>query len=77
MKKIAQSTIEFSICFVIALLFLILTCNLFVWLNHAMVDRQRRYETTRIAATQPATVGTTTFLDEVPEYNFSARGGYQ
>lgn len=44
----AQSSIEFSIAFVMAILFLILSCNLFVWLNHNIVQRQRSYEKSRL-----------------------------
>jgi len=50
----AQASIEFSLAFVLALLFLFCTCNLFVWLNHNIVQRQIEYENTRIiAATSP------------------------
>lgn len=50
MKKRAQSTIEFTIGFIITILFLILTCNLFVWFNNCLVSRQRAYENTRVEA---------------------------
>lgn len=49
-RKQAQSTIEFTISFVITLIFVVLTCNLFVWLNHCLVRRQRAYEETRVRA---------------------------
>ncbi len=47
----AQSTIEFSFTFVIAMLLLFLTCNLFVWLNHNVISRQLAYEATRVSTT--------------------------
>jgi len=46
----AQATIEFTLAFVTAILFLVLTCNLFVWLNHDLVRRQRAYEESRVRA---------------------------
>ena len=54
----AQATIEFTMVFVIALLFILLTVNVFVWLNHCLVARQVAYEETRTAAgTRPITDG--------------------
>lgn len=47
MKNRAQSSIEFVIGFVCTILFIILTCNLFVWFNHCLVRRQVAYEDTR------------------------------
>jgi|GEM_PF-2087994 len=52
MKTKAQATIEFSIAFVCAIVFLILTCNLFVWLNHCLVRRQVAYGDSREEATR-------------------------
>jgi hypothetical protein len=49
-KNRAQATIEFSLAFIMAILFLLLTCNLFVWLNHCVVGRQAAYEKTRVEA---------------------------
>ena len=49
----AQASIEFSIAFALALLLMILSCNLFVWLNHNIVQRQREYELTRVTAASP------------------------
>jgi len=50
----AQATIEFSMAFILAALFLFLTCNLFVWFNRNIVQRQKAYEASRImAATSP------------------------
>ncbi len=46
----AQSSIEFSIALVCAVLFLFLSCNLFVWLNHNIVQRQKAYKETRLMA---------------------------
>ncbi len=44
----AQASIEFSVAFVLALLLMILSCNLFVWLNHNIVQRQKEYELSRV-----------------------------
>ena len=49
----AQATIEFTMVFVITLLFILLTVNVFVWLNHCMVRRQLAYEETRTDAGSP------------------------
>ena len=49
----AQATIEFTMVFVITLLFILLTANVFVWLNHCMVGRQLAYEETRTDAGSP------------------------
>jgi len=46
-KNNGQASIEMSLALVIAVLFLILSCNLFVWLNHNIVQRQKEYESTR------------------------------
>jgi len=50
MKNKAQASIEFSIGLIIAILFLIITCNLFVWLNYCLVRRQVAYEGSRLEA---------------------------
>jgi hypothetical protein len=52
---LAQSTIEFTIGFVMAILFLYLTSNLFVYLNHSMIARQQAYENTRVEAASSPT----------------------
>lgn len=49
-KNKAQSTIEFSMAFILAILFLFLSANLFVWFNRNIVQRQKAYEQTRIYA---------------------------
>lgn len=46
----AQATIEFSMAFILAVLFLFLSCNLFVWFNRNIVQRQQAYEKTRVTA---------------------------
>ena len=46
-KDRAQSTIEFTVAFVAAILFLVFTCNVFVWMNRSLLDRQIAYEDTR------------------------------
>ena len=50
MKTKAQAIIEFTLAFICAILFLILSCNLFVWMNHCMVGRQVGYENSRVDA---------------------------
>lgn len=75
----AQSTIEFTLAFVTAILFLVLTCNLFVWLNHSLVQRQRDYEQSRVtAATSPDRGGEPGKLDfYTPKtMNLFVSGGY-
>ncbi|MDD5552550.1 MAG: hypothetical protein PHE18_01605 [Candidatus Omnitrophica bacterium] len=54
----AQATIEFGIALVLAVLFLFLSANLFVWLNQNIVKRQRDYEQTRVesASSNPGKV---------------------
>jgi len=47
MKNNGQASIEFALGIICAVLFLILTCNLFVWLNHCLVRRQVAYEQSR------------------------------
>lgn len=60
----AQASIELSLALVIAVLFLILSCNIFVWLNHNIVQRQRAYENSRIeAASSPERAGNPGKLD--------------
>lgn len=51
MKRIqAQSMIEFSLALVTSVLFLVLTCNLFIWCCRTIVQRQVAYESTRVEA---------------------------
>jgi len=45
-----QASIEFSLAFILALFFLVLTCRLFVALNGNMINRQQDYENTRVSA---------------------------
>lgn len=71
----AQSSIEFSIAFVMAILFLILSCNLFVWINHNIVQRQRAYENTRVAAGYPIEPGKSDFYTP-KRINLFVPGGY-
>lgn len=49
MKK-GQATIEFTFAFVVTILLIVLTANVFVWLNHCIVRRQVAYENTRSEA---------------------------
>ncbi len=46
----AQATIEFSLAFMLILLFLVLTARLFVWFNGGMLRRQLAYEESRVLA---------------------------
>jgi uncharacterized protein (UPF0333 family) len=70
----AQSAIEFSLAFILVILFLILTGNLFVWLNHNLVQRQSKYEATRVQAASPSSPGKLDFY-KTPELNVFAPGG--
>jgi len=47
MNKKAQATLEFTLVFVVTLLFIFLTVNVFVWFNHCLVSRQVAYEQSR------------------------------
>jgi len=42
-----QSSIEFSLAFIIALLFLVLTARVFVWFGGNLIRRQVAYENSR------------------------------
>ena len=85
MKTKAQATIEFSIAFVCAIVFLILTCNLFVWLNHCLVRRQVEYGNSRQAATMTNDPGKDDFFvfpieeagGNAPELDVFSPGGRQ
>jgi uncharacterized protein (UPF0333 family) len=63
MNKKAQSTLEFTLVFVIVLLFIFCTVNLFVWFNHCIVRRQVSYEQSRgdAAGQAEANVGKSDF----------------
>lgn len=87
MKSKAQVSIEFSIAFVCTILFLILTCNLFVWFNHCLVRRQVAYEESRVQAAdgrdtgwwfwkKPGTPGKDDFYTP-PRLNIFSSGGIQ
>ncbi len=73
MREKAQSSIEFSIAFVVAILFLILTCNLFVWFNHCLVGRQVAYEETRVVAASPVPLESTDPPGEPGKADFYTR----
>lgn len=75
-KSKAQATIEFSLAFVLAILFLFLTCNLFVWLNHNIVQRQRGYEASRKDATSIHTPGKLDFYTQ-QKINLFVPGGIE
>lgn len=74
MNKKAQSTLEFTMVFVITLLFVVLTVNLFVWFNHCMVRRQVEYENSRTSSVSTQ-VGKSDFFTP-PELNAFIPGGY-
>lgn len=57
MKKKGQASIEFSLGLIIAILFLLLTCNLFVWFNRCLIRRQLAYENSRVRATRTFNLG--------------------
>lgn len=74
MKNKAQASIEFSIGLVMAILFLIITCNLFVWLNHCLVRRQVAYEDSRVEAAGNKNPGKADFYTP-PQLNIFSSGG--
>jgi len=74
-KNKAQASIEFSIAFVLALLFMILSCNLFVWLNHNIVQRQQAYNQTRVEAANVNNPGRLDFYTP-NKMNLFSPGGY-
>jgi hypothetical protein len=74
-KKKSQSSIEFVIGFVAAILFLILSCNLFVWFNHCLVRRQRGYEDSRERATWSVSPGGQEDFYTPPKLNVFKSGG--
>lgn len=53
-KSKAQASIEFSLAFILTVLFLFLSCNIFVWFNRNIVKRQRAYERSRVTAATPS-----------------------
>ncbi|MFC1657760.1 hypothetical protein ACFL1D_00025 [Candidatus Omnitrophota bacterium] len=84
MNSRAQASIEFSVAFVCTILFLILTCNLFVWINHNIVKRQMAYEDTREVATSKNDPGKSNFYCKdgscyrrQPDLNVFHQGGYE
>lgn len=72
----AQASIEFSIAFVLAIIFLVITCNLFVWLNHNTVQRQRGYEDSRKEAANIDNPGKLDFYTR-KKMNLFTPGGYE
>ena len=77
-KKVkAQSSIEFSIALILAVLFMVFSSNLFVWLNHNIVQRQRGYENTRISSTNNNTPGRLDFYPRPATMNLFSPGGYR
>lgn len=76
MNNKAQASLEFTMVFVITILFIVLTVNVFVWLNHCVVSRQVEYEETRSEAGSDTNVGKSDFYNEVPKLNVFAPGGY-
>lgn len=77
MNKKAQASLEFTLVFVITILLVVLTANVFVWLNHCMVRRQVEYEKTRTAAGS-SDVGKSDFFapgKQLPKLNVFISGG--
>lgn len=52
-----QSSIEFSLAFIVALLFLVFTCRVFVWFGGNLFRRQAAYEDSRLEAGRPKDTG--------------------
>ncbi|MBU4009132.1 MAG: hypothetical protein KJ882_00050 [Proteobacteria bacterium] len=74
----AQASLEFTIAFVLTILFLVFTVNLFVWFNHCVVQRQVEFEKSRSRAggfEGPNKVGDSDFF-RPPELNVFVSGGY-
>lgn len=46
----AQSTLEFTLAFIMLLLLIVFTANVFVWINRSIVGRQAAYEESRSVA---------------------------
>lgn len=82
MNRQAQSTIEFTLVFVITILLIVLTANVFVWLNHSVVGRQVAYENTRTEAGTPndTSAGKSDFFTlenkKLKKLNVFVPGGY-
>ena len=74
MKNKGQASIEFTLGTICAVLFLILTCNLFVWLNHCLVRRQVAYEQSREEAGNSTNPGREDFYVP-PRLNVFSSGG--
>ncbi len=73
----AQATLEFTLGFVLTILFIVFTVNVFVWLNHCMVGRQVAYEESRSKAAgsgAEADVGKANFYKR-PSLNVFINGG--
>ncbi len=52
-----QATIEFALAFIITLLFLVLTCRVFVWFGGNLLRRQVAYDKSRVEAGGGLTTG--------------------
>ena len=77
-KQKGQSSIEFSIAFVVTILFLVLTARLFVWFGGSLVRRQLQYEDTRREAGQPASAGRPVYEEgEAPELDLFSEEIFQ
>jgi len=74
MNKQAQASLEFTLGFVITILLVVLTANVFVWLNHCVVRRQVEYENSRSEAGR-TNVGKSDFFTP-PKLNVFVSGGY-
>jgi hypothetical protein len=74
---LAQSTIEFAISLVLAVLFLFLSCNVFVWMNHNIVQRQKDYEATRLEAGNVNDPGRADFYTHYKPLRVFETGGYK
>ena len=71
----AQSSIEFSLALISAVLFLVLTCNFFVWCGHTIVQRQVAYEASRVNAASNNNPGQLSFYAP-SAMNLLKSGGY-
>ena len=70
-----QATIEFTLAFVVTILLIVLTANVFAWVNHCIVRRQVAYENSRtLAGSSGSNVGKSDFFTP-PKLNVFKLGG--
>lgn len=63
-KNRAQASLEVTLAFICVIILLIGSVKIFVWLNERMVQRQKDYEATRVAAGNLTMGQTGVYVDE-------------